>query len=136
MKHFNNRKITTAYIDYKKAFDSVPHIWLLKILEAYKIHPRIIRCLAKVMGKWCPTISFRTESNTIQTEPIYIRRGIFQGVSLNPIWFCLALNLLSVLLNKTPIGYSIRNGRNTLHNITHLLYMEDIQLYASTIRSM
>jgi hypothetical protein len=30
----NNRNIYTAFIDYKKAYDSVPHSWLLKI---YKI---------------------------------------------------------------------------------------------------
>jgi hypothetical protein len=29
----NNRNIYTAFIDYKKAYDSVPHSWLIKILK-------------------------------------------------------------------------------------------------------
>jgi hypothetical protein len=34
----NNRNIYTAFIDYKKAYDSVPHSWLIKILKIYKIN--------------------------------------------------------------------------------------------------
>ena len=32
----NNRKLCTAYIDYWKDYDSVPHIWLVKSLQIYK----------------------------------------------------------------------------------------------------
>jgi hypothetical protein len=32
----NNRNIYTAFIDYKKAYDSVPHSWLIKILKYLK----------------------------------------------------------------------------------------------------
>ena len=30
------KNLSTAWIDYKKAFDSVPHDWILKCLEMYK----------------------------------------------------------------------------------------------------
>jgi hypothetical protein len=32
-----NRNLSTARIDYKKAYDSVPHSWLIEVLYLYKI---------------------------------------------------------------------------------------------------
>ncbi|KAJ0183997.1 hypothetical protein K1T71_000420 [Dendrolimus kikuchii] len=49
---------------------------------------------------------------------INIERGIFQGDSLSPLWFCLALNPLSTLLEGGEI-------------VSHLLYMDDLKLFAS-----
>lgn len=46
------RDIHTMYIDYKKAFDSVPHSWLIYILKHYKIHPAIIKFLENIMPFW------------------------------------------------------------------------------------
>jgi hypothetical protein len=46
----NNRNIYTAFIDYKKAYDSVPHSWLLKILKMYKINLDLINFLSHVMS--------------------------------------------------------------------------------------
>ena len=36
-----NRNLSTVWIDYNKAFDSVPHEWILKAVELYKISPII-----------------------------------------------------------------------------------------------
>ena len=43
---------STAWIDYKKAFDSVPHEWILKAIELYKISPIISNFLRTSMTKW------------------------------------------------------------------------------------
>jgi hypothetical protein len=45
----NNRNIYTAFIDYKKFYDSVPHSWLIKILKIYKINLDLINFLSHVM---------------------------------------------------------------------------------------
>ena len=37
--HKKHKNLSMAWIDYKKAFDSVPHSWILKCLDMYKIHP-------------------------------------------------------------------------------------------------
>ncbi|MBF2463456.1 hypothetical protein ICI39_14075, partial [Listeria welshimeri] len=60
-------------------------------------------------------------------EPIRIERGIFQGDSLSPLWFCLALNPLSTLLEGSGLGYRLRRGGKV---ISHLLYMDDLKLFA------
>lgn len=60
------------------------------------------------------------------TNEIAIKRGIFQGDSLSPLWFCLALNPLSGMLNRSGYGYPLDNQTN----ISHLFYMDDLKLYA------
>ena len=36
------RNLSCAWIDYKKAFDSVPHQWIPRSLELFKVSPRIV----------------------------------------------------------------------------------------------
>lgn len=130
--HTKHRNIYTSYIDYKKAFDSVPHTWLTQILEIYKIHPTITRFLQHTMQNWNTTLTINDTNTQLRTQPIQIRRGIFQGDSLSPLWFCLALNPLSNILNNTNYGFNIKHNNTTQTKLTHLLYMDDIKLYAST----
>ena len=61
-----------------------------------------------------------------------IRRGIFQGDSLPPLLFCMALNPLSNELNRTSYGYRMRTWHGEIAKrqlISHLLYMDDLKLY-------
>ncbi|XP_047019155.1 uncharacterized protein LOC124637519 [Helicoverpa zea] len=132
---FSKKKnINTMYIDYKKAFDSVPHSWLLNILHRYKIHPQITNFLENSMKHWTTTLK-TLGPNTTATNDIPIRRGIFQGDALSPLWFCLALNPLSHMLNKSQIGYTIKTPQKHT-NLTHLMYMDDIKLYSDSTHSL
>ena len=45
------KNLSTAWIDYRKAFDSVPHSWLSRVLELYKVSPTIINFLKKKHDK-------------------------------------------------------------------------------------
>ncbi|CAK1599221.1 unnamed protein product [Parnassius mnemosyne] len=66
---------------------------------------------------------------TAAENHIRIRRGIFQGESLSSIWFCLSLNALSTLLEGSGKGFQLRK-RGT--KVTHLFYMDDFKLFASS----
>ena len=135
LKHANTHKknLHISYIDYKKAFDSVPHSWLVKILKIYKIHPSIVKFLQNAMAEWRTTLHLSVGNNKIMTEEIYIENGIFQGDSLSPLWFCLALNPLSHLLNSmSSCGYKLNNDTA----ITHLMYMDDIKIFAKTKKGL
>jgi hypothetical protein len=47
--------ISNFFLDYKKAYDSVPHSWLIKILKIYKINLELINFLSHVMTFWRTT---------------------------------------------------------------------------------
>ena len=36
------RSVSLMWIDYKKAFDSVPHSWIIEVIKLYKIDDTII----------------------------------------------------------------------------------------------
>ena len=40
------------WIDYKKAYDSVPHEWIKKVLTMYKIDPVISNFVGSTMKSW------------------------------------------------------------------------------------
>uniref|UniRef100_H3AA25 Reverse transcriptase domain-containing protein n=1 Tax=Latimeria chalumnae TaxID=7897 RepID=H3AA25_LATCH len=64
----------------------------------------------------------------LEEKVVRIKRGIFQGDSLSPLWFCLALNQLSKMLRNSGYGYSL--GRRPTVLVSHLFYMDDLKLYA------
>ena len=64
---------------------------------------------------------------------VNIRRGIFQGDSLSPILFVLCLIPLSALLNGMGDGYKLGNDRG---KINHLLFMDDLKLYAKNEKEL
>ena len=84
------------------------------------------------MKTWRTKIQIKTATGIIQTEEIKINRGIFQGDAPSAQWFCMCLNPLSAILNDTKHGFHIRNNRQTQYILNHLMYMDDIKLYAST----
>ena len=102
-----NRNLSTAWIDYKKAFDSVSHEWILKAIELYKIFPIIFNFLRNRMTKWKTRLLLSHNNGALKSDPIKIKRGMFQGGSLSPPLFCLALIPLSNELNNTGYGCKI-----------------------------
>lgn len=130
------RKLHTAYIDYKKAFDSVPHSWILQVMEIYKIAPQLIEFLSHAMKKWETVLILRLNGmDPLQTSPIRINRGIFQGDSLSPLLFCMAMNPLSTILNKVR-GPKVSRKKDEQCRLTHLLYMDDIKLYGNNDKTL
>ena len=119
------RNMSCAWIDYKKAFDSVPHEWILKSLDLFKVSPRIISFLKHNMENWKTRLLLTHENGTLTSDTINIKRGIFQGDSLSPLLFCISLIPLSLELNSSGYGYKIGSNK-----ISHLFYMDDLKLYA------
>ncbi|XP_063377562.1 uncharacterized protein LOC134664747 [Cydia fagiglandana] len=125
----NRGALSAAWIDYKKAYDSVPHSWLERVLELYKVDTALRAFLSACMRQWT-TVLRQPGGGDERPDPqdfIRIERGIFQGDSLSPLWFCLALNPLSTLLKDLELGCRLRRGGEV---ISHLLYMDDLKLFA------
>ena len=89
------KNLSTAWIDYKKACDSLPHSWILKCLQMYKIQPVLITFIEESMSQWKTNMTLVYKERVLETGPIRIKRGIFQGDSLSPLLFITFLNPLS-----------------------------------------
>ena len=71
--HKDNRNLYTAYSDYRRAFHSVPHSWLIHVLQIYKIDPQIINSLQQLMKKWTTTIQVKVKNHRIMRDPIRLQ---------------------------------------------------------------
>jgi hypothetical protein len=85
------KNLCVAWIDYQKAFDRVPHSWIIKSLQLIGINNKIISIAKKIMSHWRTKMCVHTENKLIETEEMKVQCGIFQGDSLSPQLFCICL---------------------------------------------
>lgn len=129
------RNLSMTYIDYKKAFDSIPHSFLIEILQIYKIDNNLIEMIKAAMETSSTTLILTDGKKMLNTRSIRIRRGIYQRDSLSALWFCIGINPLSQTLNDTAYDFKIKS-QSQEHVIKHLLYMDEIKLYGSCKEQM
>ena len=84
-----------------------------------------------LMPTWRTKISLRHSTGTVETSEIYFRNGIFQGDSLSPLLFCIALIPLSNILDREKIGYRIWK-----RVVSNLLYIDDLKIYTRSKETM
>ena len=124
------QNIFTVWLDYKKAFDSVPHEWLLYALQLAKVPTQLIEAIKHLTNQWGTVLHLIGENETITCDVIKFLKGIFQGDSLSVLLFILTVNPLSFMLRNLK-GYSYGTDRKS--NITHNFFVDDLKLYASNI---
>ena len=76
-----------AWIDYKKAYDMIPHLWILESLGLVQVSENIVEFIRKSMKNWNTNLTSRGE----YLANVDIRRGIFQGDSLSPPIFVICM---------------------------------------------
>ena len=116
-------------MDYRKAYDLVPHSWLLKTLDLTKIAGNVGRLLQNSMSMWQTELTCNGE----RLCDIEIKRGIFQGDSLSPLLFVMPMIPSTFLLRRETFGYKFK-GCETL--INHLFFMGDLKLYGKTEKEL
>ena len=121
--------LSMGWIDYRKAYDMVPHSWITKTMKMYGIAENMRDLIYNSMKGWNTKL---TAGNQTLGE-VNIRRGIFQGDSLSPLLFVLAMIPLSEVLRKTKLGYDLGIGRGKLN---HLLFMDDLKIYAKNEKEL
>ena len=118
------KNVEMAYIDYRKAYDMVPHSWILEMMEVTGVAKNVGSLIRRSMSNWCTVLN----SDGKNLGNVKIARGIFQGDSLSPLLFVLVMIPLTILLRKEMFGH--RLTKDTSDNIlNHLLFMDDLKLY-------
>ena len=84
---------------------------------------QVINFIEKTMQTWRVELTAGGRS-LAETK---IQRGIFQGDALSPLLFIIAMMPLNHILRKCTAGYKLSRSQE---KINHLMYMDDIKLFA------
>jgi len=107
----NHRSVITAYIDFKKAFDSVCHAKLFSRLESLGICGNLLDWLRTLL-------TGRTQCTRVgsaMSSSIDIISGVIQGSCIGPLLFVLFINSLTKQLGS---------------DVKCVLYADDAKLYS------
>ena len=129
MKHAKRkqRNLRMTWIDYKKAYDSVPHSWILRSMGLVGVATNITSFMEKTAKMWNTTLTINGET----IGEVKIKRGIFQGDSLSPLLFIISLIPLTITFRAMNKGYKLDDIK-----VNHLLYMDDLKIYACSDKEM
>ena len=67
------------WFDYHKAFNSVPHPWIIKALELAKVPNKILIAIRNIMDLLATKVSLFTSNTNIETNTINYMTGVLQG---------------------------------------------------------
>ncbi|CAH2091627.1 unnamed protein product [Euphydryas editha] len=113
-----HRPLYLAFIDYRKAFDSLYHHSIWQSLQCQNIDSTYLKVLQNLYQKCNSRIRLETTG-----PPIPIRRGVRQGDVISPTIFIAVLQQVIGQLNWEKVGLNINN-----RYISHLRFADDIVL--------
>lgn len=123
----SNREIHTAWIDYAKAYDSLPHSTIKATLNALGLPPGIWNVFNQMTSQWRTYL----EIGGKRGKEYRVQRGVLQGDALSPLLFVMSISPLSHYLNsKTKCHAYTQMAKNKGLSFNHQLYMDDLKLYA------
>ncbi|MEG0362112.1 MAG: reverse transcriptase family protein [Longicatena sp.] len=128
----SNSNIISTWIDIKKAFDNVSHLQLKKILHENNFPNYINKFILHLLDNWKTTLYIDSQKQ----RTIKIEKGILQGDSLSPTLFCMLMETISRKLNAENTPKILIPTKDGFTPINHLLYIDDIKLYASNVDDM
>ena len=122
-----HKNLAMAWVDYKKAYDMVPHSWMIECLQLANIAENIIDFLKRSMVRWKTELTSHGEI----LGTVNIKRGIFQGDSLSPLLFVLCMIPLTRVLRKARAGYMVGDVK-----VNHLLFMDDLKMFGKNMKEV
>ena len=134
-KNQKQRRISVAWIDYAKAFDSVPHAYIEWLFRVMQVPKPLRKFLNGLMKSWRVKYEAKSPGGKVERSSyLRIRSGVLQGDSFSPLLFCLAMVPISHALNSTNRGYQTASGKRTgtRFKLSHQFYMDDLKLYAGS----
>ena len=114
------KNLFVTSIDFKKAYDSIDRFTMIKVMEDYKISPKIINLIANIYNGDKTALYLNNEMIT----EVDITTGIRQGCNLSGLLFVLVTYKIIEELNASDFGIKIDNI-----NHSTLFYMDDALLF-------
>lgn len=130
------KPLHVAWIDYAKAFDSVPHAYLKWLLKCMGVDPKTLEFISGLLTSW--TVQYEARSPTggiTRSARLKVKSGVLQGDSFSPFLFCLAMAPLSHAIKALEEGYSSSSGGRSAaakFHLSHLFYMDDLKIYSKS----
>lgn len=122
-----NKPTYLAFLDFRKAFDTVWREGLLSVAWNIGIRGKVWNILDKLYNNVQCNVKF----GDIVTDFFDIDEGVKQGCVLSPVLFCIYINELSKMLQAQNVGVHIFNSK-----ICSLFWADDVVLIADSERDL
>lgn len=123
-----NKSGILVAIDFEKAFDSLDHTYLLKVLENFNFGSYFLQWIKTFYAN----ISSCVFNNGFTTDLFYGRRGVRQGDPLSPLLFILAIEVLASQIRQDDNihGVMVKN-----EEIKLTLFADDMTCFLKDLNS-
>ena len=129
----HHRNVFCYWVDVRKAFDSVSHSWLIKMLLIHRFPTKLVKLFTSIMQNWSVRIAIPVKDGCVESAVIFLTNGILQGDSYCPDLYMLTMNTQSWVIRSSE-GYKL--AAPISQKITHTLYIDDLKGYVNTIRKL
>ena len=116
-----NLQVDTVYLDFRKAFDSVPHKRLIKKLEKYGITGNLLKWLKNFLNERKQRVVINGKSSKWSD----VLSGIPQGSILGPLLFIIYINDLPGVVGSVCKLFA--DNCKLYHNIKSVADMKELQ---------
>ncbi len=119
------RRAVKTYIDFKAAFDSDSHTFLLPSLRSYGCPEKYVRLFALMYDTARVTVRIQLRCRArVHSQMIQVARGVLKGDILSPLLFLIALDCIFSRHNQKSSGVLIMN----MPRLNKLDFADDVAL--------
>ena len=118
-----------AWMDVKKAYDSVDHGWLEDMMILHRFPAWLSKTVEKLSKSWNTRVVATTKQGREASEPIRFLKGLPQDDALCPRLFTVCLNLIAWKISASE-RYKLSKPISVKE--TDLLYIDDLKIFASS----
>ena len=133
------RPISVAWIDYAKAFDSLPHSYIKWLMTALQVPKPLEKFINKLIDTWKVRYEAKDpRGKVLRSNYLKVKSGVLQGDSFSPLLFCIAMAPISHAINQTKCGYTTASGKfdNMQLTLSHIFYMDDLKLFGNSAKNL
>ena len=129
----NKRNLSMAWIDVKKAYNSVDHKWLVELMAVHRFPDWVGKMVSRLCATWNTRIVVTTKQGRETSDLIKFNKGLPKGDAFCPRLFTICLNPVAWQL-KASEGYKLSKPISA--KITDLFYIDDLKVFAASATKM